>query len=245
MRLTVHVLLLAGTLLGAGEQPLTIAALGDSITGDRPGKAYRHLYTKWIDLVGMGAEVRAGVGAVRVINAGFAGDTSHGSPSGDPPGAIKRLQAQVIDAKADICVMLIGGNDFARLRKLPAAERASAAGPIRDTLKADLLDMVGRCQAAGIKVLLVQYHAARAADPAKAWDTLDDGNEVIAAVATERQVPCLALEPAFAAAIAAGAKPEEMLTPEDGVHLRPYGEIIVARTVLAKLIELGWIPAKP
>lgn len=239
------ILLLLVLVLPAAEQPLTIAALGDSITGDRPGKPYRHLYSKWIDLVGMGAELRAGVGAVAIINAGFAGDTSHGSPSGDPPGAVNRLQTQVIEAKADICIMLIGGNDFARLRKLPESERAAASAAISERLMANLLDMVGRCQAAGIKVLLVQYHAARAPDPTKAWDTLDDGNAVIAAVATQRQAPVLALEPAFAAAIAAGAKPEELVTPEDGVHLRPYGEIVVARTVAAKLIELGWIPAKP
>jgi len=31
----------------------------------------------------------------------------------------------------------------------------------------------------------------------------------------------------------------------NGVHLRPYGEIVVARTILAKPFELGWIPAKP
>jgi lysophospholipase L1-like esterase len=229
-------LCLAAAVAGA-DQPITVVAFGDSITGDRPRKAYLHQYLKWIDLVGLGLQARGN--EVAVVNAGWAGDSTSGKPSGDPPGAVKRLQGDVLDLKPAICVMLIGGNDFSAVR---ASDPASpAVAQVREALRANLADMVGRMHAAGIKVLLLQYHAARAADPAKAWKHLDWGNATVAEVAAATGAPTLPLESAFAAAIAGGATPEQLVNQNDGVHLNPRGELVLARAVVARLVELGWV----
>lgn len=227
-------LALLATALAAAE-PVTIVCLGDSITGGRPRQAYLHQYLKWSDLLQLAIEARAGTGAARVLNRGWAGDTTAGRPSGDPPGARNRLQADVIDEKPAVAVLLIGGNNFARVTEEERPAREAA-------LRSDLTDMVQRLKAAGIRVLLLQYHEPFATDMAKVWTTLDDGNAVIAAVAAEQQVPTLALAPAFAAARAAGATPESLTDAKDGVHLAPYGEVVLARTVCAELVRLGWVP---
>lgn len=229
------VLLLCAMALGAAE-PVSIVCLGDSITGDRPGKPYIHLYSKWTDLLQLCIETRTGVGSARVINAGWGGDTTHGKPSGDPPGAVKRLQSDVLDQKPAIAVVLIGGNNFAVLKTKPE-ER----GAVEERYRADLTDLVTRMRTASIRVLLLQYHEPFAADMSAVWTTLDDANPIIAAVAEATQVPTLELAPAFRAARESGVPPEALTNTKDGVHLAPYGEIVVARTVFAKLVELGWL----
>jgi hypothetical protein len=83
-------LCLAAAVAGA-DQPITVVAFGDSITGDRPRKAYLHQYLKWIDLVGLGLQARGN--EVAVVNAGWAGDSTSGKPSGDPPGAVKAMSS--------------------------------------------------------------------------------------------------------------------------------------------------------
>jgi lysophospholipase L1-like esterase len=235
MRIALLLLCLFSAQAGEAARPLKIVCFGDSITGGRPGTVYLHQYLKWSDLLQLAIEVRGG--AAQAINSGWAGDSTHGKPSGDPPGAVKRLQKDVLDHKPDICVVLIGGNNFAVLKKEP--ERRAE---VEAAYRADLDGMVAAMQATGIKVLLLQYHAPKAADPATEWSTLDDGNAVIAAVGEAHKAPVLALEPAFAAARAAGASAESLLNQKDGVHLNPYGEVVVARTVVARLRELGWTP---
>lgn len=225
-------------LSAADNRPCTIVCLGDSITGPRPGMAYLHQYSKWSDLLQLAIENRSGTGTVKVLNRGWAGDTSSAGPGADPPGALSRLQRDVLDEKPQICVMMIGGNNFAVLKTRPEQRATVEAG-----WRADLESLVGRMQAAGIKVLLLQYHEPHAADPATAWATLDDGNAITAAFAAERNVPTLPLEPFFAAARAAGATAESLTNAVDGVHLNPLGEVVIARAVAGRLRALGWLPA--
>ena len=54
--------------------------------------------------------------------------------------------------------------------------------------------------------------------------------------------PVLALGPAMAAARAASGFAG--LVSPDGVHLKPGGELVYARTIFAELDRLGWIPDK-
>ena len=222
--------------LGAADGPLKIVFFGDSITGDRPRKPYLHQYLKWCDLVGLGLRARGG--EVAVVNCGFAGDSTHGNPSGDPPGALKRLKDNVLDEQPAICVVLIGGNDFAKVKG--EAPDSPKLAEVTATLRSNLISMVQQIKQAGIKVLLLQYHAARAADPAKAWKHLDWGNPVVAEVGQAEGVPVLALEPAFQAELAAGATAEQLLNRIDGVHLNPRGELVVAEAVIARIVALGW-----
>ncbi|MFM2090394.1 MAG: hypothetical protein RLZZ127_883 [Planctomycetota bacterium] len=229
-------LVLIATIAMAAE-PVRIAALGDSLTGDRPGKPYLHAYLKWIDLVALGAQAR-GVEA-EAINAGWAGGTTRGDAAKGEPGAVARLQADVIDRRAAICVVLVGGNNFARVKGQDPASATVAV--VRDAYRQDLTVIVRRLKEAGVRTLLVQYPQARAKDPATAWVHLAWGNPEVAEVAAAEQVPLLDLEPVFQAALAAGATPAELANEKDGVHLNARGELVVARAVTARLVDLGWI----
>lgn len=233
-----RILLLAciAVALAAADGPLKVVCFGDSITGDRPRKPYLHQYLKWCDLVGLGLRARGA--EVIMVNSGFGGDSSHGSPSGDPPGALNRLKADVLDEHPAICVVLIGGNDFAKVKG--EAPDSPKVAEVTATLRVNLTSMVQQMKQAGIKVLLLQYHAARATDAAKAWKHLDWGNPVIAEVGRAAGVPVLALEPAFQAGLASGATAEQLLNRVDGVHLNPRGELVVAEAVIARIVELGW-----
>jgi lysophospholipase L1-like esterase len=234
-----RILLLLALVLAVvhGSEPLRIAALGDSLTGDRPGKPYLHAYLKWIDLVALGVQARGH--EAEAINAGWGGGTTRGVASKGEPGALARLQADVIDRRPGICVVMIGGNNFARVKTEDPASATVAA--VRAAYREDLVAIVDRLQAAGIRTLLLQYPQARAKDPATAWVHLAWGNPVVAEVATAKGLPVLDLEPAFAAALAAGAAPAELLNEKDGVHLNARGELVVARAVTARLVDLGWV----
>jgi lysophospholipase L1-like esterase len=230
-------LLLALVIAAHTSEPLRIAALGDSLTGDRPGKPYLHAYLKWIDLVALGVQARGQ--DAEAVNAGWAGGTTRGVPSKGEPGALSRLQADVIDRRPGICVVMIGGNNFARVNAEDPASATVAAA--RAAYREDLVAIVDRLQAAGIRTLLLQYPQARAKDPASAWVHLAWGNPVVAEVAAAKGLPVLDLEPAFAAALSAGAPAVDLLNERDGVHLNPRGELVVARAVTARLVDLGWI----
>jgi lysophospholipase L1-like esterase len=208
--------LCAATGLSAAE-PLKVVCFGDSITGDRPRKPYLHQYVKFSDMLQLMLEAKLGTGNVVVLNRGWGGDKT--------PGAVKRLQEDVLDEKPAIVIMLIGGND-------PKDDDARAQ------TTANLTGMVQQLKAAKIKVLLLQYAVLDAGE--KTWRHLAGNNDLIAAVAKELDVPTLALQPAFDAA--AKTQPAtELVNAVDGVHLNPGGEIVVARAIFTKLVELGWI----
>lgn len=217
------------SILAAGEaRSLRVVCLGDSLTGDRPGKPYLHQYVKWSDLIQIGLESRLGWGQAVVINSGWAG--------GGSEGAVERLKRDVLDHQPDIVVVLIGGNDC-RLKGQETLDQKLAK------VQTNLTTIVERLHAAKIKVLLLQYPQPFAVDMSKVWHHLDDANPVIAAVAKASGATTLELEPAFAAARAAGASPESLANAIDGVHLNPGGELVVAKMVLRRLIDLGWAVA--
>ncbi len=215
-------------------RPFRVVCFGDSITGDQPGQPYLHQYLKWTDLLGLVLETHLGEGRAEVLNRGHGGDGT--SPRGDRPGAVRRLESQVLDLKPDVAVVLIGGNNFAARNRDPEE--------IADELRRDLTAMVRRMKEAGIRVLLVQYHTPKAEDMSRVWTHLDRANPIIAEVAAAEEVPTLELAPAFREAET--RQPLHALThPVDGVHLAPYGEIVVARAVFGKLRELGWLRGSP
>ena len=213
--------------------PFLVVCFGDSITGHRPGEAYRHLYLKWCDLLELMLEARFGAGSVRVENAGLAGGRTYAHDG--LPGAFDRLRADVLDRRPDLVLMLLGANDFA-----PPARPDGAAGLVRD------LEALGReILASGARLCLLQYALPRAADPAAAWAHHALANPPVAEAARRLGVPGLALEPAFAAAEAAGVPREALADPVDGVHLRPEGERAAARAVFDGLLRAGVLPAAP
>lgn len=211
------------------EGVLRIVCFGDSITGGIPGEEYRHQHIKWTDILGGMLELELGVGKVEVLNMGFAGDRTF--KSGDRPGALNRVESNILAQQPDIAVILIGGNNMGG-RQSPEEAKARA--------KEDLTAIVRQVTQAGIKVLLLQYAEPRAENMDKVWSHLDDVNPIIAVVAEEEDVPTLELAPAFAAA-AKKMPLNTLLNATDGVHLHPYGEVVVARTVAMKIQELGWL----
>lgn len=201
-------------------RPLTIVCLGDSLTGCRPGEPYRHLYLKWTDLLEFALEAKMGQGRVRVVNAGHAGDCTRAH--GGCPGALARLRTQVIDERPDAALVLIGGNN-----KAP-----DAPAELRDAVRPDLVRIGRELLDTGIRPIFLLYPPAQAADETRVWRHLETANPDIAAAAAELGIPCLDVGPAFRAAAASGIPLEELRDPVDGVHLRPVGELALARAIL-------------
>ncbi len=205
----------------------TLVCLGDSLTGPTPGELYLDKYLKWSNLLQIGFDAVFGGSAVRVLNQGKAGEGS--------PGLLAALDERLIDHRPDVVVLMIGANNFGKCTDLPAALAA---------FKTDLTTIVQRAQQAGIKVLLMQYPKPVAECMEKVWTHGDAGNPVIAEVAAETGVPLLDLRRAFGEA-AKTCSLASLVSPVDGVHLNPGGEIVVGSTVLAKLRMLGWPVAWP
>jgi lysophospholipase L1-like esterase len=212
-----------------------IVCFGDSITGFRPGLSQLDKTLRWPDLLQLALDLQYGDGMAEVLGMGYAGDRTY--QSGWCPGAVNRVQSNILDYQPDIAIILIGGNNF-------RVEEGTATESIRARLKEDLTAIVTKVRQAGIKVLLLQYPEPKAANPGEVWWTLDDGNPVTAAVAKEAGIPTLELAPVFAAA--AKTHPlETLLNPVDGVHFQPYGDVVTARAVFRKLRELGWLASTP
>jgi lysophospholipase L1-like esterase len=203
---------------------LRVVCLGDSITGPMPGTHYIEHYPKYADMLQLVLETHLGTGNAVVTNCGWAGNGS--------AQALARVDTQVLPVKPSIVTVLIGGNDF--------SDSSPDRKPINDRLRQNLTAIVEKCKAAGAKVLLLQYADPKADDMSKVWKHLNEGNPVIAEVAKAEGVPTLELAPAFREA--AKTHPlAELASPIDGVHLSPYGEIVIARAIFSKFQELGWV----
>ena len=215
--------------------PIRVVFAGDSITG------YSDLskYLKFSHIVDCMLEARLGPGRAVVLNRGKGGDST--------ADLLKRFQADILDAKPDIAVLLIGGNDAGV--KLP-----------RETTAANLDRILTELKVVCPRVLLLQYHVLPWPDcPEKAWSHLDDNNDLIAAAAAKHDCPVLNMAPIMQAAVddtvAAGETDFRRLTAwqgvaryrtcelvgTDGVHLMFGGELVYARAVFAKLVDLKWI----
>jgi lysophospholipase L1-like esterase len=197
--------------------PLKLICLGDSITGT----SNLERFCKFSHIVDCMLEASLGPGQAVVLNRGIGGNST--------TDVVGRLHADVVDEHPDIVVLLIGGND----RKDTDEQRA--------TTRRNLHQIIATLQAAGSKVLVLQYHVlVNPQSPETAWIHLDDNNELIAAVATELNAPLLDMGPHMHGALAHYALPE-LVSSTDGVHLNPGGELVFARAIFGRLRELGWL----
>ena len=212
------------------EGVFRVVAFGDSITGDRPGLEYRHQYIKWSDVLQTILETKMGEGKAEVLNMGFAGDRTFAA--GDRPGAVHRVESNILAQEPDVAVILIGGNNM--------GDRNRDIDTLLKQAEEDLTEIVRKVKAAGINVLLLQYTEPKADDMSRVWSHLNNVNPAIAAVAEAEEVPTLELTPHFAHA-AESLPLNALLHPVDGVHLQPYGELVIGRAVAAKFLELGWL----
>jgi lysophospholipase L1-like esterase len=216
--------------------PLRIVCFGDSIIGYRPRTSYLHQYAKFSDHLQLMLEGKYGRGP-EVLNRGWAGDTSYGDGKGDRPGATARLQKDVLDERPDIAILLFGAND-ANLAYSSTAD-TSKVEEARERFRAALLQMVGTLKEKFIRTLLLQYHTPRSTNMSQVWGHANAFNAVIGEIALAQGTPTLELEPHFAEA-AKTCPLNELTSQTDGLHLNPGGEIVYARAIFEKLVELRW-----
>ncbi|HSI84547.1 MAG TPA: SGNH/GDSL hydrolase family protein [Candidatus Methylacidiphilales bacterium] len=208
------------------RRPLKLICLGDSLTGPSPiGAFYLDKYLKWSNLLQFGLDAILGPGGAVVLNQGKAGEISG--------GALADLNARVLRHRPDIVIVLLGANNFAPIRANEATE---------SDFRADMLEIVQRLKAAGIRVLLLTYPDPRADSMDKVWTHANSGNRAVEQVAAHEGVELLPLKPAFDAAVSEkGLPPAALASPVDGIHLNPGGELVLAGAVLEKLRALGWV----
>lgn len=229
------IVMLQGTFATAADPStrpavLRIVCFGDSITGNRPREPYLHQYLKFSDILQAMIEARRGVGSTVVLNRGWSGDTTFPKPGQSMPGAVARLKADVIDERPDIAIVLIGGNDVAAKQVAPEQTREN------------LRSIARQLHDANIRALFLQYAVLpNPQNPAKAWKHLAANNAMIEEVAGEFGFPTLALQPAMDEALVRQPL-AELVNLVDGVHLAPGGELVVAKAIFNRLVELDWLP---
>lgn len=243
-------MMMAGVMLGAAAvsgmasgvvnapAPQTVVCLGDSITGQPNLKRY----LKFSFILDTMFEARFGAGAYRVVNRGIGGDTTG--------GVLARMEDDVLKLKPSIVILLIGGNDTRG--KIPAA-----------TIRKNLTEIIHRLKNGGCdKILLMQYHCIPNPErPSDAWTNLAGNNALIGEVAEAEGVALLHIGKKMDEAYRSGTTSElasrdksgkavwrdvplsqtHLASEVDGVHLNSAGELVFARSIFAKLRELGWI----
>ncbi len=116
-------------LLEAGERPVRVVCLGDSITG-----AYYHTGSRraYCDMLGIALERLYPGSHVAIVNAGISGNTS--------AQGLARLDGNVLAHEPDLVTIMFGINDM----------RAADPAAYRATME----ELVDRCLAAGAQVVL-------------------------------------------------------------------------------------------
>lgn len=198
------------------DEKLRVLCIGDSITG----WADLSKYMKFSNVLELMIGVHIGFDAVTMINKGIGGDTTQ--------GVRERFNVDVLQQQPDIVIMLIGGNDVAR--SFPQQQT-------RDNLNF----MYSELKNANIRTLAMLYHVLpNPKNPATAWDTLDDNNQLIAEVANQYGIEILDMSVPMKNATKC-YEHDELVNLNDGVHLNPGGELVFAKAIFNKLVELGWI----
>ena len=208
--------LLAGAALlacGAGDIPVKegekIAFLGDSITQGGMGP------TGYVSLVIQGLKAN-GIGAT-AIGAGISGHKSN--------DMLARVQRDVIDKKPDWMTLSCGVNDVWH----------GAKGVPLDQYKANIAQIVEKVQGAGIRVMILTSTMIGENPKEANNDKLIPYNEFLRDLAKEKK--CLfadlngAMQKELEEKEKAGAKRGNLLT-SDGVHMNPFGNIMMASGVL-------------
>lgn len=203
--LSISPFLQAEPLVKSGQ---TIAFLGDSITQQGAGSP-----TGYVRLVETG--LKANDLPVKVIGAGISGHKSN--------QMLDRLQRDVLDKKPDWMTLSCGVNDV---------WHGDKGVPLED-YKKNITAIVDRCTQAGVRVVILT------ATPIKEEENdnnrkLADYNAFLKELAAERKLPLADLNAAMWAELKTPTQPRpagDYLT-SDGVHMNPFGDIVMATGVL-------------
>jgi lysophospholipase L1-like esterase len=206
--------LLAGlVLMSAGDIPVKdgekIAFLGDSITQGGMGP------TGYVTLVIQGLKAN-GVNA-SAIGAGISGHKSN--------DMLARLQRDVIDKKPDWMTLSCGVNDVWH----------GAKGVPLDQYKQNITQIVEKAQAAGIKVVILTATMITENPSEPNNEKLIPYNEFLRGLAKEKKCLLADLNAAMQKELdereKAGQKRGKLVT-SDGVHMNPFGNVMMASGVL-------------
>lgn len=186
----------------------TLAFLGDSITqfGAASSGGYVRLVESGLAAIGC---------TVKVIPAGISGHKSNQMR--------ERLDKDVLSKKPDWMTLSCGVNDVWH----------GANGVPLDAYKVNITDIVDRCEKAGVKVMILTATEIGLPVDNPNNTKLKAYNEFLRQLAAERKLPIADL---FADMVAQqdadkAAKVKRSLTV-DGVHMNPYGNLMMARGVL-------------
>jgi len=188
-----------------------IAFLGDSITqfGNGNEGGYVNLVMRGLAQCGVKAEK---------IPAGVSGNKSD--------QMLARLQRDVLDKKADWMVLSCGVNDVGHGSK----------GVALEPFKTNVVAIVDRCKAAGVRVILATPTLCTDVD----WQTdrnnvkLEGYCDFLRDLAAERNLPLADLNRAERQLLASPACPKAGLT-FDHLHVNGYGNAMMARGILAAM----------
>lgn len=207
--------MLAAVLFGvsAGDIPVKdgekIAFLGDSITQGGMGP------TGYVTLVIQGLKAN-GVNAT-AIGAGISGHKSN--------DMLARLQRDVLDKKPDWMTLSCGVNDVWH----------GAKGVPLDQYKQNITQIVDRAQAAGIKVVILTSTMITENPEEPNNHKLAAYNDFLRELAKEKKCLLADLNAAMQKDLdlreKAGQKRGKLLT-SDGVHMNPFGNVMMATGVL-------------
>jgi len=199
---------------------LRVVCVGDSIVG--PSDLEKYLKFSWI--LELMLKARCPGRRVEVINRGIGGNTT--------TQILERFDRDVIRAKPAIVIMDGGANDAGAKAGMPAA-----------ATRRNLEEILLRLRQADIKVLMMNYHLIPdPAHPDRAWSWAVKNNALIARVAKRNQVPLCDCATAMSKALASKRfGPWELVHPEDGLHTRPAGELVLAEAIFRCLDKQAWL----
>ena len=224
--LSVFVVAACGLIYELVAGALSSYLLGDSITqgGDSHDKGYVRIIRKTL------TEKHADLN-LEVIGAGISGNKV--------PDLQRRLEKDVIGKKPTLVVIYIGINDVWHWK-------LNGRGTTRQDFEAGLRDMIARCQAAGIRVVLASPSVV--GEKRRGTNDLDQDldayAQISARVARDTGAAFVDLRTAFFDALAPRNKDDKdkgVLT-SDGVHMLPAGDEVILESLAKGLTDA--LPAR-
>ncbi|MDI1315330.1 SGNH/GDSL hydrolase family protein [Prosthecobacter sp.] len=191
-------------LLAAGQEPVRIVCIGDSITGVYYHSGGRRAYPEMLQLALKQLYPQA---QITVRNAGISGDTT--------TGGLKRLETDVLAHKPQLVTIMFGMND---LVKTPV-----------DVFKKNLHEMIARCRTSGAEVVLCTQNSVVETEP-RPSARLAEFTQSIRDVAKEESLVVADCFAAFEAVHAADASEWNLLL-SDAIHPNMAGHKLFAETL--------------
>ena len=191
-------------LLAAGNEPVRIVCIGDSITGVYYHSGGRRAYSEMLQLALQQLYPQT---KLSVYNAGISGDTT--------TGGLKRLDRDVLAHKPHLVTIMFGMNDL--------------VGTPVEVFKKNLREMIARCQKGGAEVVLCTQNSI-VETPQRPCARLAEFTQAIRDVAKEETLVVADCFAAFEAVHAADAAEWNLLL-SDTIHPNMAGHKLFAETI--------------